>query len=313
MDSVTSDNEIVRSSTQQQALLNDKLLHLAFQLPNVLFNAGITHQLLSPDKIHISRYQQFIGIQVSGYGLLIVDLKEKKFHARLWKAAEEKQTPVNEKPIDIKEVLVKGNTHKRNLNTDFYYKAAIHRDKEYIVDQFKEFLNKEGIPVSAENLVPGGGIKIDWLKHKELVKKLGPVREASKGLIKTNTASNVYDIATSSKGKGNLPGVNAIPGGPQLTDIMANDQFRKDDLFMIDMAQRTPASKIDAYGNSQGGYNPFPLISALHSYNDNDWSNSSDKDQQPCDFFLYIRSEQLNSEYIRMDEVGVIYINPAKK
>ncbi len=239
-----------RLSTQQTAIFHDKLLHLAFQLPTVLYNAGITTQLLSADKIHITRHQQFLGIQVAGYGLIIIDLQGKKFHARLWQTSD-KQRPVNEKPIDMKEVRVNGTTHKRNLNTDFNYTAAIHRDKDYIVDQFKDFLNKEGIPVSLEELT-ADGIKVNWQKHKELVKKLGPVHEVYKGLIKSSTASTIYDIATATQGKGNLPGVDAIPGGKQLVDIMANDEFRKNDLYLIDLAQKTPASATDAYGNAQG-------------------------------------------------------------
>ncbi|KAA2243728.1 hypothetical protein F0L74_14715 [Chitinophaga agrisoli] len=329
-------------SARQTAIFNNKLLHLAFQLPTVLYNAGITSQLLSADKIHITRHQQYLGIQVAGYGLMIIDLQGKKFHARLWQTSN-KQQPVNEKPIDIKEIRVNGATHKRNLNTDFDYTTAIHRDKDYIVDQFKDFLNKEGIPVSLEELA-SDGIKVNWQKHKELVKKLGPVHEVYKGLIKSSTASTIYDIATASQGKGNLPGVDAIPGGKQLVDIMANDMFNKDALLFIDMAQKTPASKTDAYGNSQGGYQR--LINAMRTYNNNDWGDTFqgvylheeelkimekmqfiipgamsfspnfsarpfDKDGKPYDFFMYIHGSQLNSEYIKMDELGVIYINPA--
>src|ERR1700755_311853 len=86
----------VKLSTQQQAIFNDKLLHLALQLPTVLFNAGITSQLLPADNIHITRHQHFLGIQVTGYGVIIIDLREKKFHARLWQATDKRQ-PVNEK------------------------------------------------------------------------------------------------------------------------------------------------------------------------------------------------------------------------
>jgi hypothetical protein len=328
--------------------LRTRLYQLAVQLPALLFNAGVTDGLLSADKIHITAYKRYVCVQVEGYGLLIVDLEGKKFHARLWESVDDA------KPIEMSEVLVSGSTHKRNLNTGFDYTAAIQRDKNYVTTQLKDFLNKEGIPTSKEDLIPGIGIKLNWLKHKELARKLGPLHEAYKTLLKTpaykglindSPAEAIYNIGTARQGEGNLPGVNAVPGGKQLVDIMANDQFQKDDLLMIDIAQKTSASEKDDWGNSNGGYNR--LINALRTYNDNNWGDSFqgiylhqqevemiekmkfiipksmhfttsfaaqplDTNSKPYEYFMYIRSGQLSSEYLKLNEVGVIYINPAK-
>lgn len=335
-------------SAEQWSILKNRLLQLAVQLPSQLFNTGITDALLPPDNIHVAAYKRYVCVQVDGYGLMIIDLKEKKFHARLWEAVPLKAR------APLKEVHISGSTHKRNLNTDFDFTSAIDRDKDYVTSQFKEFLNKEGIPTSEEDLIPGVGIKVDWLKHKALAKKLGPLHEAYKSLIKTPTykgimndspVSALYDIGTARQGVGNLPGVDAVPGGKQLVDIMANDQFRKDDLLFVDVAQKTPASDTDAAGNPNGGYSR--LINAMRSYNDNNWGDSfqgvylheeelqmiekikfiipknmrfntsfterpSDQQRKPYEFFMYIRSGQLGSEYLTLDEVGVIYVNPAK-
>jgi hypothetical protein len=220
-----------RLSAQQWAVFRTRLYQLAVQLPALLFNAGVTDGLLSADKIHITAYKRYIRVQVEGYGLLVVDLEGKKFHARLWESVD---NPVN----------------GRKLRTDFGYTAH---------EAYKTLLKMP----------------------------------ACKDLINDSPAAARYNTGTAMQRAGNLPGVKAVPRGKQLVEKMANDQFQKDDLLMIDVAEKTPASERDDWRTSFAAQPP-------------------DTDSKPYEYAIHIKSGQLSSEYLKLNEVGVIYINPAK-
>ncbi len=331
----------VKLDKQQSARLSQAMLHLALKLPAFLYNSGYTSSLISPNSIHIKLHNNFLGVTIKGVGLFILDIKGNKFHARTWTEA-----PVNEgMPVELGELMVKGSTHKRNLRMESNVSEKIDRDIDFLKGNLEDYLNKQGIPTQLDQLIPE--LKVNWLKHKDLVKQASGLHDVYKGLYKIpvhelfddNALTAVYNIGTAKQGKGNLPGIDAVPGGSQVVG-MANDEFEDGDLQAIDYAQRAPAT------NPRGGYRS--LIKMLDRYNRHDWgkehfvgayvheeqlefiesmeclltevmSFSTNFRENPYDhnkkkpyrYFIYVRSDKLSYSLISIHDVGVIYVNPA--
>jgi len=321
-------------TVQQSAVLSQGLLNLALKLPAFLYNAGYTGSIISSNSIHIKLHNQFLGVDINSVGLFILDIRGNKFHARTWQEAA-----VNEgAPIPLNEVAVKHATHKRNLNVEAEVSESINRDIDFLKGKLEGYLNKQGIPTKLEQLIPE--MKVNWLKHKNLVKKTAGFREVYKGLYKGNNAlTAIHDIGTAKQGTGNLPGIGVIPGGDQVM-AMENDEYEKMDFDFIDLAQRTPAT------NKRGGYQA--LIKMMSAYNRHNWRKEKfvgayvhegqldmiesmeclltevmgfstnftekpydDKEQKPYEYFIYVRSDKLSYSLISIKDVGVIYVNPA--
>lgn len=319
---------------QQSAMLSQGLLNLALKLPAFLYNAGYTGSIISSNNIHIKLHNQFLGVTIDGVGFFILDIRGNKFHARTWKEAA-----VNEgAPIPLSEVRVTHATHKRNLNVKADISESINRDVDFLKGKLEAYLNKQGIPTKPEQLIPE--IKVNWLKHKNLVKKTAGLHEVYKGLYKgSNALTAIHDIGTAKQGVGNLSGIDAVPGGSQVM-AMENDMYEKRDLESIDFSQRTPATDV------RGGYKA--LIKMMAAYNGNNWGkekfvgayvnerqlemiesmecllteemgfntnfleNLYDyKEKKPYEYFIYVRSEKLSYSLISIKDVGVIYVNPA--
>jgi hypothetical protein len=338
--STDTPGKTVKLDKQQTARLSQAMLNLALKLPAFLYNSGYTSAIISPNTIHIKLHNNFLGVTIKSVGLFILDIKGNKFHARTWKEA-----PVNEgAPIELGELMVKGSTHKRNLNVASNVSEKIDRDVDFLKGKLEAYLNKQGIPTKLEQLIPE--MKVNWLKHKNLVKSASGVHEVYKGLYKMpvhelyddNALTAVYNIGTAKQGKGNFPGIDAVPGASQVLAV-ENDMFEQRDLEAIEWAQRFPSTQhggyqslikmMEAYNNNDWGKEKFvgayvhegqlEMIEAMESLLTDEMGFSTQFQERPYDhkvskpykYFIYVRSDKLSYSLISIKDVGVIYVNPA--
>ncbi|WP_143310239.1 hypothetical protein [Chitinophaga vietnamensis] len=331
-----SDITITRSDYhgQQEAVLRSGLQQLCYSIPAMLFNAGISDSVLPASSIHLTLSGSLLHVYIDGYGEILLNIRESKGHALLWQ-----DEPVNAgHPIDINEVSIAASTMKRAYEADHdYTKELIEKDYEFLKKQLEEYLHKKGAPTKATDFLPR--YKINWIKYKELVRKLGPLHEVYKGLIKSNTLMDVYDISTAKVGQGNVPGLDALTGG--MGSVIVDNVMQPTEALLMDfirVAEITPSWKgggyrrmpqLMKYYNSKeeefkhkfvGTYlheeelkalNQQTLIDpkALH-LSSNFMETPHDDAGKPLEIFLYIRTDKLQTELVNIRDFGVIYVNP---
>lgn len=280
----TPPQPVISELTVEQACnLKQGLQQLTYQLPNQLYNAGVTPTLLPASDIHLNFYGNYLNLFVVGYGNIMIDLEDKNLHALMWQP-------------DGYETAITGTTHKQDLQFRFDADKGTRNGTGYLAGNLKDYPEDK---LKQPSQLPR--MKSSLMQYRKLLRRLAdahPIyRElfkdpAFKDVLDSSPMSDIKDIAMAQQHKGHQPGVDEVPDDTVVTGKEFAGAYAHPETVNR-MKQAGTIESTSTRLTSSFTHRPY------------------DNQQQPDELFIYFRNEMMQEGYIDFTDVGVIYINPA--
>ncbi|MBC9914237.1 hypothetical protein [Chitinophaga varians] len=328
---LTNANTDIQFSKAEQQRLNQGLTAMAYHLPVVLHNAGLTKTLIPASHIYCQLQNNLLGVYVQEVGTFILDIQFGRMVTFMWPTIAENKTQT----ASATDSLSRYRLHTapdidRQINRDIGFLKD--KTTAAVQDKIKEFTKA---PVGVNLMKFRKGIQRFSGAH-DIYKGLFKERDLVKGVLAGNPGEIMADLSSKKAGEGNFPGIDYVPGATQLLDIMGNDKFKEADLDNINMAQEAPpeqgggygplARMLDAYNRhwgtefvglyltedayQQSWRNKTLPGSLTRNYTSNFDPNPRDASGQPYKYFIYMHVEDVKGGDIDFQKIGVIKVNP---